>query len=75
MKNGTGVKCVHPMCSSEDDLANAKCCQFMYTKWDEDKFESNEEVSNYLVALNRKNVPVLTTHPVVTVNHNYVLCI
>ena len=57
VNNGTGVKCMHLMCPMEDNLAHAKHCQFMYTKWDEDNFET-DDVANYLVQ---------TTLPVVTI--------
>ena len=47
----------------------------MYTKWDEDKFETNKDVANYLVALNRERMSLQTIHPSVTIYRYNMLCI
>ena len=69
MKNGTGVKCVHLMCSIEDDLANINTVASSCTP--NGMRISLKPMKNWLSGPEqRKNVLVQTTHPVVTVNHN-----
>ena len=55
-KHGLRVRCINRMCNGIDELSHAKVCKFYFTKWEEKFADSDDEMANYIIALNRERL-------------------
>ena len=55
-KRGIGVRCINRMCNGIDELSHAKVCKFYFTKWNEKFAESDSDMADYIISLNRERL-------------------
>ena len=56
VKRGVGVRCVNRMCDGIDELKHAQVCKFYNTKWDDKFLDSESDMAEYILQLNRERL-------------------
>ena len=55
-KRGLGINWIHPLCDGVDDLELAKECRFYDTIWKNEYKDSEDQITDYFMMLNRERI-------------------
>ena len=55
-KRGLGVRCINRLCDGIDEMKHAQVCKFYYTKWSDKFLESEDQMAEYVLKLNRERL-------------------